>query len=101
MTGKSPGFSPFLLVVVSASRLSDVDDRLGEGLRIFLRQIVPDAALDMPVRIAACELLGIGAGIRMRCAVGIALERDGGHADGRTRGEPFLQLIIFRLAFGE
>ena len=60
---------------------------------------MPDAALDMPVRIAARELLCVGAGIRMRCAVGIALERDGGHADGRTRSQPLLQLVILRLPF--
>ena len=38
----------------------DVDDSLGKGLWSLLRQIVPDAALDEPVRILARELLGIG-----------------------------------------
>ena len=31
----------------------DLDDRLGEGVRSFLRQIVPDTAFDDPVRILA------------------------------------------------
>jgi len=29
----------------------DFDDSIGEGLQGFLRQVVPDAALDDPVRI--------------------------------------------------
>ena len=35
------------------SAFGDVDDSLGKGLRGFLRQIVPDAAGDGPVRIFA------------------------------------------------
>jgi hypothetical protein len=34
----------------------DLDDRLGKGLRRFLRQVVPDAALNHPVRVPAGEL---------------------------------------------
>ena len=30
----------------------DVDDSLGKGLRGFLRQVVPNAALDDPVRVS-------------------------------------------------
>jgi len=33
--------------------------------------------------------------------VGVALERDGGHGDDRTTGEPFLELVVFSLAFGQ
>jgi hypothetical protein len=36
----------------------DVDDRLGEGLRGLLGQVVPDAALDRPVLVLARELAG-------------------------------------------
>ena len=62
----------------------DVDDRLGEGLRRFLRQVVADAALDGPVRIPAGEFPGVGGGLRMRRAVGVAFHRDGGHGDDRA-----------------
>jgi len=55
------------------SRFGDGDDRFGKGLRGFLRQIVPDAARDDPVRILARELLGIGTGIRVWCAIGITV----------------------------
>ena len=64
----------------------------------FLRQIVADAAGDQPVRILAGELLGIGGGVRMRRAVGVAFQRDGRHGDDRTCGEPLFQLVIPRLA---
>jgi len=46
--------------------------------RGFLRQIVTDAAGDRAVRVFAGEFLGVGARLRMRRAVGVALERDGG-----------------------
>src|SRR5580700_10499158 len=65
----------------SRSDFGDVDDRFGKGARGFLRQIVPDAARDGPVRIFAGELLGVGAGLRMRRAVGVAFHGDGGHGD--------------------
>ena len=62
---------------------------------------MPDAALDGPVRVSARELLGIGAGLRMGRAVGIAFHGDGGHADHRTLGKPLLQVVIFPLAIGQ
>ena len=34
----------------------DFDDRVGKGLRGFLRQIVPDAAFDSPVRAIRTDL---------------------------------------------
>jgi hypothetical protein len=55
----SPGTDRRLVTV-------DIDDSLGKGLRRFLRQIMPDAALDKPVRILADEFfpyeLGSGRG---------------------------------------
>ena len=62
---------------------SDIDDGLGKGLRRFLWQVVPDAALDEPVLVSAGELLGVGARVRVWRAVGIALKRDGGHGNDR------------------
>ena len=61
----------------------NIDHRLREGLRGFLRQVVADAAGDGPVRIFPREHFGIGAGFRMRRAVGVAFHGDGGHGDDR------------------
>jgi hypothetical protein len=36
--------------------LGDVDNSLGKSLGRFLRQVVPDAALDQPVLVFAAEL---------------------------------------------
>src|SRR5215470_11254729 len=83
------------------SKLGDVDDSLSKGLRRFLRQVVPDAALNEPVLVFARELLGVGAGVRMRCAVGVTFKRDGGHGDDRTCGQALFQVVEFGLAFGE
>jgi hypothetical protein len=48
----------------------DVEDRFGEGLRRCLRQIVPDAAREHPVRVDARELLGVRPGVRVRRPIG-------------------------------
>src|SRR4051794_3767326 len=79
----------------------DIDDSFGKSFRGFLGQIVPDAALDDPVRIFARELLGVGAGVRVWRTIGIALQGDGRHGDDRALGKPFFQIVIFWLAFGE
>src|SRR5262245_53750528 len=75
-----------------------LDDSFGKGVWRFLRQIVPDAARDRSVRVLARELLSVGAGVRMRCAVGITLESDGWHSDHRKLGKLLLQIIKLRLA---
>src|SRR5206468_6950809 len=49
----------------------------------------------------AGELPGIGAGVRVRSAVGVAFEGDRRHADDRPSGEPLLQVVVFRLAVGQ
>src|SRR5208337_1109079 len=54
---------------------------------------------DEPVLVSPGEFLRIRTGLRMRCTIGIAFEGDGGDADGGTRGKPFLQFVIFLLAF--
>jgi hypothetical protein len=56
-----PGDSSIVRGETSPMRSStdDVNDGVDKGLRILLRQVVPDAALDMPVLIAARELLGM------------------------------------------
>src|SRR5436190_19270576 len=79
----------------------DLDDGVGKSFRGFLRKVVPDAALDCPVRIGAGELPGIGAWVRVRSAVGVAFEGDRRHGDDRPSGEPLLQVVVFRLAVGQ
>jgi hypothetical protein len=53
------------------SSFGGFDNSFGKGLRGFLRQIVPDAALDDAVRIFACEFLGVGTG---GCTIGVAFK---------------------------
>jgi hypothetical protein len=79
----------------------DFDDSLSKSLRSFLRQIVPDAALDDPVRIFAREFPGIGTGIRVRRTIRITFKGNGGHGDDRACGKPLFQIVIFRLAFNQ
>jgi len=62
---------------------------------------MPDAAVDDPVFVLAGEFAGVGAGVRVRRTVGVALQGDGGHGDGREIGEPPLQVVVLRLAGGQ
>src|SRR4051794_5553891 len=57
-----------------SSRAAHFKDGIGERLRRLLREVVADAALDGAMGVAARELPGVGAGVRVRCAVGVALE---------------------------
>src|SRR5260370_9491973 len=56
------------------SGFADVDDRFRKGAWGFLRQVVPDAALDQPVLVFARELLAIGCRVRVWRAIGLALK---------------------------
>src|SRR5262245_11485833 len=85
----------------NASTFGDVGDGLGKRLRWFLGGVVPDAALDGPVRVLAREFFRVGAGLRVRCAVGITFKRDSGHRDHRKFGEPRFERGVFRLALGQ
>ena len=77
----------------------NLEDRFGKGLRGFLRQIVPDAARDDPMRIFARELLGIRTGVRVRRPIGIPFQGNGGHSNDRSFGQPLFEIVILRLAF--
>src|SRR4051794_22030923 len=79
----------------------DVDDRPGEGLRRLLRQVVADAAGDGPVRVRARELPRVGAGVRMRRAVGVAFEADRRDVDDGGLGQAALQRVVLRLAVAQ
>src|SRR5579859_3862123 len=101
-SGKRAGARPALPQGdVAGSGTVDVDDRLGERLRGFLRQVVPDAAGDEPVRIFARELAAIGGRVRVRRAVGVAFEGDRGHGDDGTCGKSVFQVVIFALAVSQ
>src|SRR5580704_14112646 len=68
-------------------------------MRGLLRKVVPDIALDDPVRVSAGELLGIGTGVGMWGTIGIAFERDRGHRDVGAFGQPLFDIVTSRLAF--
>ena len=78
-----------------------IDYRLGKIFWCFLGQVVPDATFDDPMRIFAREFLGIGTGVRVWRAIGIAFKGNGGHSDDRTFGKPLFQIVILRLAFSQ
>ena len=59
-----------------------------------------------PPRIVRCEygpenFARVGARFGMPRAVGVTLERDRGHGDLRSFGEPFLKVEVFGLAVGQ
>ena len=69
---------------------------MDKGSRVFLRQIMADPSVNMPVLIATGELLGVGLGIRVRRSVGITLQRDGRHRYLRELTKALFQAGIFR-----
>src|SRR5689334_9196225 len=81
--------------------LVDVDDRLREGARRFLRLIVTDAASDQPLRIFAGDFFRVRRALSMRRLVVVAFERESGVVCLVTLRQPFFELVIFRLALGE
>jgi len=62
---------------------------------------VSDAAFDDAARVLARELFCVSAGIRVRGAIRVALERDGGEGDDRTRRKPLFEAVILRLPFSQ
>src|ERR1017187_204119 len=87
--------------VPSRSKTVDIDNRLGKGLRSFLRQIVPYAAGDGALRIFAREFVGVGTGVRVWRTIGITFHGNGGHGNDGGFGKPLFQIVIFRLAFSQ
>src|SRR3954453_1585688 len=75
----------------------DVDHGLRERLRRLLRQVVADAAGESSMQVRARELPRVGAGVRMRRAVGVAFERDRRDGDLGRLGQPALQAVVLRL----
>ena len=83
------------------SRFGDVDDSLSEGLRCFLRQVVPNATLDEPVLVPAREFVRVRAGFQVRCAIGITFERNSRDGDDGALRERLFKLGIFRLTLSQ
>ena len=83
------------------SKVIDIDYRFSKRVRCFLREVVPDAALEEPVRVLAGELLAVRSRIRMWRTIGITFKCDGGHSDDRTRRELLFQIVVLQLAIGQ
>src|SRR5215207_8863395 len=79
----------------------NVDDGLGKVPRSFLREVVSDAAGDVPVLVLAGKPLRIGTRIGVRSPIRIALERNGRHLNGWESGELLFELVVPRLAVSE
>ena len=58
-----------------------VVDGSSKSVRGFLRKIVPDAPSRGSVLVFPSELAGVGAGVRVWCAIRITLEGNRGHRD--------------------
>src|ERR1700693_4150445 len=95
---RSGGREARIVSWLSPSKMVDIDYRLRECLRRLLRQIVSDAALDQAVLILAREFFRVRRGLRMRRAVRVTFERDGGDADGRKLSEACFEVVVFPLA---
>jgi len=63
---------------MKGSKPVDISDSLGKSLRSFLRQIVPDAAIDDPVLRSAGERFGVGSCLRVWCPIRVTFKCDGG-----------------------
>src|ERR1700686_2712017 len=79
----------------------DIDHRLRECLRCFLRQIVSDAALDQAVLILTREFFRVRRGLRMWRAVRVTFEGDRRDADGRKLRKASFEVVVFPLAIRE
>ena len=75
-----------------------VGDGLGESPQSLLRQVVPDAARDAPMRVLARELCPMRAGIGMGRTIGITFEGDCWHGDLGAAGELLFQILVSCLA---
>jgi hypothetical protein len=79
----------------------DRQDGFGKGLGRFLRQIVTDAAGEIPVLIFARELREIRCRGACGAPFGITFKGDREYGNGRTFGKSFFQIVVFRLTLGD
>src|SRR6185436_7102029 len=80
------------------SRTVDIDDCLGKRPRGLLWKVVTNAAADQPVRVFARKPPGVGARVQMRSTIGIAFQRDRGHADDGGLRKPPFEVVVLGLA---
>src|SRR4051794_34956693 len=83
------------------SIIVNVYDRVCEGLRRLLRQVVSDTAADETVRVFPGKFLCVGAAVRMRRSVGVTFKCYRRNRNERDCGKAFFQVEIFRFAFGQ
>src|SRR4029077_8543294 len=83
------------------SSCGSVDERLREGLRRLLRQVVPDASGDVPVLVWPGKFVRVRLRVRMGRTVGVAFHRNGRGADAGVLGQPLFEVSVFRLALGQ
>lgn len=79
----------------------DVDDRIRECPRRFLRKVVADAAVQQAVRVFAGDPFRVRPRIRVWRAIGVPFERDRGHRDHRTHRKAPFQIVVLWFAFGD
>jgi hypothetical protein len=86
---------------MAPSKAIDCDDCFGECARGFLRQVVPDAAGQEPVRVLAGEFLRIRTRVRVWRTIRITLTCDGVYGDRWTRRKPLFHIVVLRVAIGQ
>src|SRR5689334_15027562 len=78
-----------------------VENSRRKVMRSFLRQVVSDAIGDDPVLVFPREFAAIDTGVRVRCAIGVAFECDGGNADRGSSRQLSFHVVIPGLSFGQ
>src|SRR5437763_1248256 len=100
--GRTRGGGIVLRHVISPSlKCAHVENCLGKSVRSFLRQVVADATGNDAVCVFAQELLRVRAGVWMRRAIRIALQRDRRDTDRWRGGEPRFHFVIPGLAVSQ
>src|ERR1700735_2101693 len=84
----------------SRSEAVDGGDGLGTRPRCLLRQVVPYAAGDGPMRVLAGELRPVAVRLRMGRTIGVTFEGDRGHGDDGAASELLFQIVVLHLALG-
>lgn len=95
------GFGSGVICRRRRSKRVHVNDCLGELTGSFLRQVVSDTTPEKPMFVWARKPLGVRCRLRMRRAVRVALESDGGHVNDGSARQPRFQVVESRLSLGQ